>query len=94
MKINFSKFGTTLTSRQAGREALAALQPSLATIGKDEKIEIDFSGVITFSPSWGDEVITPLKTKFGERLILKNTENPSVSATLEMLDNIFTHQNN
>lgn len=88
MKIDLKKFGTTLTSRQAGKEALLAFQPSLSEIGAREPIELDFGGVVTFSPSWGDEFLTPLQKKFGKRLTLKNTGNPSVQATLKLLGQI------
>lgn len=86
MIIELKKFGTTLTSRQAGKEALLAFQPLLKTISKNEIIIIDFSGVNTFSPSWGDEFLTPLLSKYGETIRLKNIDNPSVKATLEILE--------
>jgi len=88
MKIYLKKFGTTLTSRQAGKEAFLAFQPSLKTMEGDEPVEIDFEGVVTFSPSWGDEFLTPLEQEFRERLTLENTANPSVQATLELLEKI------
>lgn len=88
MIINLKKFGTTLTSRQLGKEALAAFKPNLNNISDDELVEIDFEGVTTFSPSWGDEFLSPLLEQYGERLILVNTENPSVEATLELLKNL------
>ena len=53
---------------------------------KDETVEVNFNGVLTFSPSWGDEFLTPLLITYGERLILKNTSNPSVQATLDILE--------
>ena len=53
MIIFLRKFGTTLNSRQFGREALAAFKPSLKDIKDDEKVIIDFEGVMTFTPSWG-----------------------------------------
>lgn len=86
MNIQLKKFGTTLISRQTGREAFSALQPFLKDVKEDEIIEIDFDGVLTFSPSWGDEFLTPLLNRYGKRLILKNTSNPSVQATLDMLE--------
>jgi len=89
MNIQLKKFGTTLISRQTGREAFSALQPFLKDVKKDEIIEVDFDGVLTFSPSWGDEFLTPLLNTYGERLILKNTSNPSVQATLDMLEKII-----
>ncbi len=86
MIIKLIKFGDLLTSRQDGREALAAIQPELNALGESEKIEIDFSGVITFTPSWGDEFITKLIDKYGERVNLTNTKNASVQATLDILE--------
>jgi len=86
MTIELKKFGTTLISRQTGRESFLALQPSLKNIGKTDTIEIDFNGVLTFSPSWGDEFLTPLLESYGEKLVLKNTQNLSVQATIEILE--------
>lgn len=88
MKIEIKKFGTTLVSRQNGREAFAALQPQLTALSENEDLELDFEGVITFSPSWGDEFLSPLVKQYGSRLILMNTGNPSVKATLELLEKI------
>ena len=86
MKIELKKFGNLLTSRQDGREALAAIEPQLKNVSENEKIEIDFEGVATFTPSWADEFITNLKKRSGKRVCLKNTKNPSVQATLEILE--------
>ncbi|MFA6917272.1 MAG: DUF4325 domain-containing protein [Candidatus Gracilibacteria bacterium] len=88
MNIALRKFGTTLTSRQLGQEAFKAFKPSLNVVPENERIEVDFSGVITFSPSWGDEFLTPLLGQFGERVVLINTNNSSVKATLELLDKL------
>ena len=88
MRVELKKFGTTLISRQNGREAFAAFQSQLSVLGESESIELDFEGVITFSPSWGDEFLTPLAKKYNSRLVLINTSNPSVRATLELLEKI------
>jgi len=85
MIIELKKFGNTLISRQTGREAFAAFQPTLRSINSAEKLEIDFEGVLTFSPSWADEFLTPLIEEFGDRVILCATDNPSVKATLEIM---------
>lgn len=86
MIIFLKKFGTTLTSRPAGKEAFLALQPLLTELIDGEKIEIDFDGVVTFTPSWADEFLTPLKKQYKERIILNKSDNPSVKATLEILE--------
>jgi hypothetical protein len=88
MLIKLNKFGTTLISRQAGKEALAAFEPTLRSIIIDEKVEIDFEGVVTFTPSWGDEFLTPLLKRYGKNLFLRNTSNLSVQATLGMLEEV------
>jgi len=89
MTIFLKKFGTTLNSRQFGKESFAAFESSLKSMKSEEKIIVDFEGVITFTPSWGDEFLNPLFNRFGERLALKNTENPSVRATLKLLEKIY-----
>lgn len=88
MIIYLKKFGTILISRQTGREAFAALQTQLADMKENEKLELDFEGVITLSPSWGDEFFSPLLKKYSSRLVLINTKNPSVKATLKLLEKI------
>lgn len=88
MKIYLQKFGTTLVSRQTGREAFAALQSQLQELTSNEFLEIDFEGVVTLSPSWGDEFLSPLVKTYPKRMILLNTKNPSVKATLELLGEI------
>ena len=86
MIIELKKFGATLISRQTGREAFLALQPFLKDVKENEIVEVEFNGVLTFSPSWGDEFLTPLLNTYGGRMILKNTSNPSVQATLDILE--------
>jgi hypothetical protein len=89
MKIELRKFGTTLISRQTGREAYSAFLPTLNAIPNDEIVEVDFDGIITFSPSWGDEFLSKLFEKFNDKLVLKKSDNPSVLATIEMLEQIL-----
>ena len=88
MRIELKEFGTTLTSRQAGSEALKAFQPTLRDVKEGEELEIDFSGVLTFSPAWGDEFLSPLLDQFGDKLILFASDNLSVEATLKLLQEI------
>ena len=88
MIIHLNKFGTTLTSRQDGKEAYSAFLSTLQSVSGNEEIEIDFNGVVTFTPSWADEFITPILDTYGNRVKLINTDNPSVEATLRLLETI------
>lgn len=86
MIIELAKFGTTLTSRQFGKEAFLAFSPTLNDIKNNESVEIDFKGVNTFAPSWADEFLTPLQEKYGHRLILDASNNPSVNSAIEIIE--------
>ncbi len=88
MKIELKKFGTTLTSRDSGREAFKVIEPLLKDLREGEDVMIDFSGVNTFSPSWGDEVLVNLVRNTKNRVIFLNTENISVKETLKLLSEI------
>lgn len=88
MIIELKKFGTTLTSRQMGKEAFAAFRPMLDDVQENENVEIKFEGVNTFAPSWGDEFLTPLIALFPDRVMLERVDNPSVRITLELLESI------
>ena|SRR3989344_6392240 len=85
MKLQLEKFGTTLISRELGSEALKAFQPRLRELPEGENLEIDFTGVLTLSPSWADEFLSPLLSQLNDRLILLPSDNLSVHATLKIL---------
>lgn len=85
MRIELKKFGEILISRPAGREAYLAMSAYITkNLNEDEIIEVDFSGIKVLTPSWADEVITPLAQRFKNTKIL-NTENATVQATLKTL---------
>ena len=88
MNIELKKFGNILVSRTAGREASLAYQPVLNTLKSKEAITINFEGIGALGPSWGDEFLTPIFKKYKNRVKLLNTENASVKATLEILEEI------
>ena len=89
MHILLNKFGETLLSRQAGKEAYGAFRPVLQEVKPNETITIDFTGVNTFSPSWGDEFFSPLFTDFKNPIeFVHAIKNPSVRLTLQLLEKI------
>ena len=85
MKIELRKFGTTLTSRDSGREAYKVIEPSLRGLKDDEEVTVDFSGVNTFSPSWGDEVVMNIIRNTNNKVVLLNTDNISVKESMKLL---------
>ena len=85
MKLQLGKFGKTLISRELGSEAFKAFQTTLRELSKDEELEINFSEVLTLSPSWADEFLSPLLDILGNRLVLLSSDNLSVHATLRIL---------
>lgn len=85
MRLQLEKFGKTLISRELGSEAFKAFQPTLRDLAKDEELEIDFAGILTLSPSWADEFLSPLLNQMDDKLILLPSENLSVHATLKIL---------
>jgi len=94
MHIQLNKFGNTLSSRTAGREAWLAIQPILQGIALNEKIEVDFTGVGVLTPSWADEFITPLIKKFTySQVILGASQNPSINATIDLLKDVWISYN-
>ncbi len=85
MTIELKKFGTTLISRPSGKEAWLAYQPVLKEVPENEEIMVNFADVVVLTPSWADEFLTPLRSRFSERVKLVNTDNASVKATLAIL---------
>ena len=83
MKIELRKFGEVLTSRTAGKEAFAAIRPTLDLDA--EEVQIDFTNVLSLSPSWADEFFRGLEGLYNNRIIYLPSDNPSVKATLKIL---------
>lgn len=88
MLIQIKKFGVTLVSHPSGKEAWLAFQPKLNDVSDDEEIIVNFSDVMVLTPSWADEFLTPLRSRFKERVKLIHAENASVVASLAILDKI------
>ncbi|MCD6442078.1 DUF4325 domain-containing protein [bacterium] len=86
MRIELKKFGKVLTSRPAGKEAFAAIRPTLDLT--TDIVEIEFSGIIALGPSWADEFFTALKNMYKDRIKYLPTDNQSVIETLKILENI------
>ncbi len=86
MRVDISKFGTSLLSRPAGREAVLALEANvLRGLKADEKIELDFHGVLVLTPSWTDEFVRLLKERYGNRVKILSEGNASVQLTLRTI---------
>lgn len=87
MRLELKKFGNILSSRPAGRDAWLSAQAYLFDdLKSDEKIEVDFSGVSVLSPSWAEEFLTQLKKKYTKQVVILPSNNPSVMASLEIME--------
>lgn len=80
--IEIKKFGNVLVSRPAGMEAFNAMRPSL---DPEIPVQIDFSNVLTVTPSWLDEFLTRLVEYMQAKVEILPTDNASVLATLPIL---------
>ncbi len=86
MRIDIGKFGNSLVSRSAGREAALALQANvLRDIAPTESIELDFSGVLVLTPSWADEFFAVLRQHVGKQIHILPSQNSTVQLTLETI---------
>ena len=86
MKVEVKKFGEILTSRPAGREAGLAIRAYFKP-ESDDRIELDFDGVLAVGPSWLDEVLTILREEFGrEHVVCLPSENISVVESLKIIN--------
>lgn len=92
MIIEVKKFGNTLVSRPAGKEAWLAFQPTLTDVSDTEEVLVDFKDVLVLTPSWADEFLTPLCSRFTGRVKLINTDNASIKATLAILAPLFPNR--
>ncbi len=84
MRIELKKFGQVLTSRSDGREAFLAIRPIIDL--NEDKIEIDFSGIISLTPSWADEFFPALRNFYKGEIVYLPTDNPSVKSTFEIIE--------
>jgi len=84
MVVSVKNFGDILMSRPAGREAfLLAKAYVFREIKENDDIILDFDGIKVLAPSWADEFILGIKSAYSNNVQYKNTENPSVQASLK-----------
>ena len=89
MRFELVKFGEILYSRQSGQSDSGSLSLELNNLKDDEEIILDFKGIKVLSPSWADEIITPLIERCGiDRVKLINTDNVSVQSTLKFISKV------
>ena len=87
MVLIINNFGDILMSRPAGREAfLMAKAYVFREVKENDEIILDFNGIKVLAPSWADEFIFGIKKEYSNRVQYINTENPSVKATLKIVD--------
>ena len=86
MVIQMAKFNTVLNGRPAAKEAFLRIQQITNGAAEKESIVIDFSGVEVLTPSYADELLQSLKTKYGsDKIKIINTA-PSVAETIQVIN--------
>lgn len=88
MRIELKKFGEILSSHPAGREACLAAKAYLKPATKEEKIELDFTGVKVLAPSWADEFLNGLREECGDCIVVLPSTNASVIESLRVLEEV------
>lgn len=87
MKVELKKFGEILTSRPSGHDAGLSIKAYFKPEPGD-RIELDFSGILSIGPGWLDEVLTLLRDEYGkERVVCLPNENISVIESLKIIEN-------
>ena len=76
-----SKYGTILTGREFGKQAMTELQSSL-----EHPVELDFSGVTSLGSSFGDEVIPVIAQKQNGLLTVINLNKAVWDCLLQIAD--------
>jgi len=85
MKVEIKKFGEILTSRPAGHDAGLQIKAYFKPEA-NERLELDFQGVLAMGPSWLDEVLSILEAEYGkDRVICLPSDNPSVAESLKII---------
>ena len=80
------KFGIILVSRPSGREAALSIKAYIKPDAR-EKIELDFTDVLSVGPSWLDEVLSFLRSEYGKnRVVCLPTDNESVKQSLKVIN--------
>ena len=86
MILQMSSFGEVLISRPAGREAfLGASAYIFNTFERENELILDFDNVKVLAPSWADEFIFAVRKNITSNISYIHTDNPSVSASLEVV---------
>jgi hypothetical protein len=67
MIIDMSTYGTILTGRDFGKQAMAELFPSL-----ESPVELDFTFVTSLGSSFGDEVVPGIAKAQNNKLVVIN----------------------
>ena len=93
MRVEMVKFGKLLNSRPAGREAgLRIVQIVNGSVEK-ENIVLDFNDVDILTPSFADELLHFLWSKYGrEKVKIENTTTATVIDSLKAIESEPVHK--
>lgn len=81
MIIDMSKYGTILTGRDFGKQAMSELKPLL-----EHPVKLDFSGVTSLGSSFGDEVVPVIAQKQNNQLTVIGPNNAVWDCLLQIAE--------
>ena len=86
MILQLNKFGDSLSSRPAGREAALVCLAYEKQLRTETVIELDFSNVFIMTPSWLSEFVQTLQENGIEKITYLPSDNPSVLSSIQFIE--------
>lgn len=80
------KFGKFLIDRDSGRDVYEILKREIKELKGDEKLFLDFSGVVILNPSFCDEVFGQIEQDFPEKMIVDKNANHALMVAFETVE--------
>ncbi len=93
MTVQMIKFGKLLNGRPAGREAVLRIVQIINGSAGNDDIVLDFTNVEILTPSFADEALHVLWSKYGkERIKIENTMTSTVADSIKAVENEPAHK--
>lgn len=85
-KIFMNKFGKFLSNRDEGRNAYPIIRQAIEQMADDEKIFVEFEGVLALNPSFCDELFGSLHEEFPDKIIISKNIGTAFKAAFDTVE--------